>query len=127
MTIIKNNILKLSHSVVRVAQGLRAANDVQDANGEAAGPSHATVPESAQQAMFDLPDIGHAEVDAQAMLDDLQDLEVPDQPELNLPYSSSEPDPDSSEEEEDLDGSEVDCTLKDDLTNQHGQPAHDTG
>ena len=124
MTIIKNNILKLSHSVVRVAQGLRAANDVQDANGEAAGPSHATVPESAQQAMFDLPDIGHAEVDAQAMLDDLQDLEVPDQPELGLPYSSSEPAPNSSEEAEELDGSEV-GDLNDDSMNE--QPAHDTG
>ena len=106
---------------------MRAANDVQGANAEAAGLSHAAMPETAQQAMFDLPDIGHAEVDAQAMLDDLQDLEVPDQPESGLPYSSSELDPDSSEEEEALDGSEVDCTLNDDSMNEHSQPAHDTG
>ena len=57
VTIIKNNILKPSHSVFQVAQGLRAANDVQGASAEAARLSHATMPETAQQAMFDLLDM----------------------------------------------------------------------
>lgn len=55
------------------------------------------------------------------MLGDLQEL---NQPELDVPYSSSEADPTSSEEEEELlDGSEFDG----DSMEEDGQPSYGSG